>query len=329
MAVGDPNANRVVIYQRDGLNQWYRSRVIYPPENSSAFKAGRGFGRISELSKNILVVNSVIRRRSTSSRLVSPDNFKDFSRKNLSERKTVFQKYVFDLDLKHQMLQIDCIRNHQKELTNFYIWRDGELKLITLPNNNEEMFGVSTAVHNNLMLIGSPPSHQVNSEPKQGKGWLFDLNNLNSKPKVLTVEKAYLGKSVALSEQFAVVGNNGTDKLIGDPKISQKTLITSLNNDSSSLIDNQGYLSIDKNILAIMRPRSAMQSPWLQLFRINKYLEASLIMERKILDSYQIIKGKYIRNALLQNGWLLTIERLGKKDSLRICLESIEQMNGQ
>ena len=52
-------------------------------------------------------------------------------------------------------------------------------------------------------------------------------------------------------------------------------------------------------------------------------------MERKILDSYQMIQGKYLRNALMQNGWLLTVERLGKKDSLKICLESIKKIIGQ
>lgn len=329
MAVGDPNANRTVIYQRDSRNQWYRSRVIYPPENSLVFEAGRGFGRILGLSGNILMVDSVIRIKPTSPYLVNPNNFRDFLKKDIAYRKNTFQKYIFNLDLKTKITQIDCIRNNQKELTNFYILHDGELKLITLPNKNEEMFGVSVAVHNNLMLVGSPPSRQRNLEPKRGKGWLFNLNKLDSDPKVLTAEKAYFGKSVALSEQFAVVGNSGTEQLIGNYGLYPKTLIMSLDNDSSSLIDNQGYLSIYKNILAVMRPRAAMQSPLLQLFMIDKYSAVSLIMERKILDSYQMIKGRYLRNALVQNGFLLTIERLENKDSLKICIESIKQMISQ
>jgi len=329
MTVGDFNANRVVIYQRDSRDQWYRSHVIYPPENSPAFRAGKGFGRIVRLSGNILMVNSVVRRRSTSSYSVNPNNFRDFLEKDTKDRKTLFQKYIFDLELKKQITQIDCVRNNKKELTNFHILHDGKLKLITLPNNNEEMFGVSIAVDNNLILVGSPPSRQRNLEPKQGKGWLFNLNELDSEPKVLTAEKAYFGKSVALSSQFAVVGNRGNEQLVGNYGLYPKTLIMSLENDSSSLIDNQGYLSIHKNILAIMRPRAAMQSPLLQLFRIDKYSKASLIMERKVLDSYQMIQGKYLRNALMQNGWLLTVERLGKKDSLKICLESIKKIIGQ
>jgi len=330
LVVGDPGANRVVVYRKDALDKWYREREIYPPENSSTFKAGKGFGQKLSLDRNILLVKSVIKAKYDSTYSVNQNSFKYLSKKGSAIRNFLLRKYyVFDLDLESKPIQIDGVRSNQKESTNFHILHNRELKRITLPNNNEQMFGVSIAVHNDLMLVGSPQSHQVNSEPKQGKAWLFNLNNLNSKPRVLTVEKAYLGKSVALSEEFAVVGNNGTDKLIGNPNLSQKTLITSLNNDSFFLIDNQGYLSIDKNILAIMRPRAGMQLPLLQLFMINKYSEAFLIMERKISDSYQIIKGKYIRDALVQNGWLLTIERLGKRGSLKICLESLEQIINQ
>ena len=86
MTVGDPNANRVVIYQRDGRDQWYRSRVIYPPENSPAFKTGRGFGLISGLNGNILIIDSVIRARSTSPYLANSNNFRDFLKKDISDR---------------------------------------------------------------------------------------------------------------------------------------------------------------------------------------------------------------------------------------------------
>ena len=49
-------------------------------------------------------------------------------------------------------------------------------------------------------------------------------------------------------------------------------------------------------------------------------------MERKTLDDFQMITGKYLKNGLVQNGWLLTVERLGKQCYTKICLESIEQL---
>ena len=304
LVVGDPGANRIVVYQKNAQGQWYRESEIYPPENSAAFKVGRGFGGNLSLDENILMVDSVIRTKPTTTYSVNSNNSKDVLRDNISAHKIVFQKHIFDLELKRQITQIDCIRNQQKESTNFYILHNGELKLITLPNNNEEMFGVSIAVHNNLILVGSPPSRKRNLEPQPGKGWLFNFNNLDSEPKVLTAEKAYFGKSVALSEQFAVVGNSGTEQLIRNSGLEPKTLIMSLDNDSFSLINNQGYLSIYKNILAIMRPRAAMQSPLLQLFKIDKYSVLSLIMERRILGSYQIIEGRYFRASTPRRCWL-------------------------
>ncbi|MGD1917898.1 MAG: hypothetical protein ACFCAD_02840 [Pleurocapsa sp.] len=326
MAVGDPNANRAVIYQRDCQKHWHRSHVIYPPENSPAFKVGKGFGRISGLNENVLMVDSIIKKASTPFNSVNSNSFKDFPIKDIRNRQRLFKKYIFDLDLKLQITQIDCMRNNQKEFTNFYILHNREVKQVNLQNHNEEMFGVSTAIHSNLMLVGSPPSRQRNLAPKQGRGWLFDLNKLDSSPKLITAEKAYLGKRVALTSQFAVIGNRSNEQLIRSYGLYPKTLIMSLNNDSYSLIDSQGYLSIHKNILAVMRPRADMQSPLLQLFRIDEHSVPSLILERKILDSYQIVKGRYLRNALVQNGWLLTIERLGKQNSLKICLDSIKQI---
>ena len=45
LVVGDPGANRVVVYQKDTEGQWHREREIYPPENSIPYEAGNGFGR--------------------------------------------------------------------------------------------------------------------------------------------------------------------------------------------------------------------------------------------------------------------------------------------
>lgn len=325
LAVGDPGANRIVIYQKDSHNRWQRDHKIYPPENSLPHKAGFGFGGNFELNGNILMVHSATRKNPTAPYLVNPKDYKAFLQGNIDDYKVLSQKYIFDLDRKNMVMQIDCSSEKQKNFTNFYILHNGEPRLITLPNNNEEMFGVSIAIHNNMMLIGSPPSRK-NSDPKQGKGWLFNLNNLDSEPKVLTAEKACLGKSVALSSQFAVVGNRGNEQLLGNLGLYPKTLIVSLDNDSFSLIDNQGYLSIYKDILAVMRPLAAMQTPLLQLFYLDKNAIPHLVAERKSLDDIQVIEGKYLLNTLVQNGWLITVERLGRKASSKICLESIEQI---
>lgn len=44
LAVGDPQANRVVIYTRNEHGKWLRTREILPPKDSIADKVGFGFG---------------------------------------------------------------------------------------------------------------------------------------------------------------------------------------------------------------------------------------------------------------------------------------------
>ena len=159
LAVGDPNANCVVMHQRNLQDQWRRNRIIFPPNKYKVhINAGRGFGRTLSLDGNILIVNSVTREKTTRTYLVNPNNFKDFLQKDLRNSEISFQKYIFNLERKIKVTQIERIRSKRKEFTNFYILHNGELKLVTLPNNNEEMFGSSIAIHNNMMLVGSLPS---------------------------------------------------------------------------------------------------------------------------------------------------------------------------
>ena len=54
LAVGDPQANRVVLYQRDSGGRWIRFREILPPEGSVADQVGTGFGYSLDLHQKCL-----------------------------------------------------------------------------------------------------------------------------------------------------------------------------------------------------------------------------------------------------------------------------------
>ena len=58
LAVGDPEANRVVIYTRKTDGNWQRIREIYPPKPSLAKKRGYGFGSELALNNNVLVIRA-------------------------------------------------------------------------------------------------------------------------------------------------------------------------------------------------------------------------------------------------------------------------------
>ena len=147
----------------------------------------------------------------------------------------------------------------------------------------------------------------------------------------MTTENAHLGDTVAISEEFAVVGNSGTRRFIDDKTLYPKTLIRSLKNDSTVVIDSKGYLSLDGNILAVVLPlsRILMQSPMLQIFRLDEDATPHLILEREYSAEARILEGKFLKRALIQNGWLITVENIGHKEPVRLCLESIEQIIGK
>lgn len=62
---------------------------------------------------------------------------------------------------------------------------------------------------------------------------------------------------------------------------------------------------------------------------INEDATPHLILERKSSYETVIKEGDFLQKALLQNGWLITLERIGRKGSPKLCLESIEQLTGK
>ena len=70
LAVGDPEANRVVIYNRGADGNWQRIREINPPRSSLAKKRGYGFGYELAINNNILAIRSYDYKRSLESRYV-------------------------------------------------------------------------------------------------------------------------------------------------------------------------------------------------------------------------------------------------------------------
>ncbi len=63
LAVGDPEANRVVLYQRTNKGRWLRTQEIVPPKGSTADRAGVGFGYALDLNQTTLVIGSHHRGR--------------------------------------------------------------------------------------------------------------------------------------------------------------------------------------------------------------------------------------------------------------------------
>ena len=319
LVVGDPGANRIVVYQKNVRDKWYRERKIYPPENSILYQADNGFGRNIRLDKNALLVDalSIEPIKKSAPTTVVPGSH---------------GQYFVRLDRIEEPIPLDFPNNGKEGgAVQFCILLEDRPQLVTLADNNEELFSTSLtkyrnfAVHKNLLLVGSPSRHVASPNSKSGKGWLFNLQALNTEAIELSSTSAFIGDTVAISEQFAVVGNKKSSLFLRRSIWLPKTLIRSLKNGSTVVIDDWGRLALDKNILTVMLPssRSYFRSvALLQMFRLNEDATPHLILERK----YSRGRKKYLTRALVQNGWLISVYRINQTNSIELCLESLKQI---
>ncbi|MEL6463075.1 MAG: hypothetical protein AAFQ91_33480, partial [Cyanobacteria bacterium J06621_15] len=100
LAVGDPGANRVVIYNRQADGNWLRSYEIYPPKRLFGKSRGYGFGYDLALKDNVLMIHAYDYK-----------NLPDFSSKN----KFPEEVYLVSLDTS-QLKSLQKIKLSRAEL---------------------------------------------------------------------------------------------------------------------------------------------------------------------------------------------------------------------
>ena len=305
LAIGDVGANRVIIYIRNNSGQWLRTKEILPPKDSTSYKIDYGFGRGLQLDGDVLVISALTQQETKE--VTNPELFQQTT----VLTSTFMGRYMIKLDSETEVQTIDLPLEKTPGFVHFNLLSEGRIRKITLPDNGEDKFGYSVALHKNLLLIGSPPHHT------RGKGWLFDLDQPGNEPLKLDVQDAYMGDTVAISEQFAVVGDLGQwyYPQIDIPNLPPKTLIRSLSNASTTVIDSVGELSLSGNILAIMRSQSDgdEHEPLLEVFRLDSEAKPHLIIRR----DYPI------KRAWVQNGFLITVARKEDSHVAKICIEPL------
>ena len=151
LVVGDSGANRVVVFQKNTQGQWYRDREIYPPENSIPYERSNGFGINLMLGENALIVNNWSTMGVTNNT-------------NHSIPCSIFRgQYLIQLDREQSVIPIELSISEKEGFIEFYVLLEDQLWLITLPNNNKDLFSYhikhfsNFAVSNNLLLVGWLP----------------------------------------------------------------------------------------------------------------------------------------------------------------------------
>ena len=261
------------------------------------------FGSGLELDGDTLTISARIKDP-----VVSKDGFSSSSASNYS-----YLRYLINLKTDTEVKPIDLLvqREPESNLVRFNLLRQGKIEQFILSNLSEEHFGYfrgvnsgyesNVAQYQNLLLVGCS-SCDRETGIAEGGALVFDLDRLLAEPLKLAIEDTALGGAVAISKQFAAVGLNGFRWYFPQGNAydnSHKTLITNLNNGSTSVIDSFGELSLSDNVLVIMRPCNPEQelAGLLKIFRLDEDATTQFITERT-----DVVRAK------VQNGFLITLK---------------------
>ena len=325
LAVGDPMANRVVIYSKSENGNWIREQEILPPKNSLPDKVGFGFGRGLALDKDVLIIFTHISKQN--SEVVHQEYFQEKDRSFSSFRAV----YKITLNKEAKVERIDSkIKNAIPE--HGIAARDGKIAFTTYKRKKNGYKVISAHVIINNKIYHFPKKEhlkKINNFTTNGifiknnllifrdtnseeYALVYNLNQPNEEPyRLITPDIFSKFKYRAISDEF-IVGTNGSEHYQFQKASPLKTVIQSIKNGSTTMIDDYGTLVLWKNIL--LRKRSArdgIEEPnTLEIFFLDQEAIPYLIDKR-------IIDGNYAYHASFNNGLLATSIR-GKE----VCIES-------
>lgn len=325
LAVGDLNANRVVIYSKNKYHRWVRTKEILPPTESTTHRIGSGFGYDLALDEDKLVIGAYSQKQDV-------ENAEDFQ---LNEPIVSTSGAVYQTNLGRDSIvkRLDDFKQGEivgnvvaakggvvaftsskiepeqpyNAINKIVVLVEGQRKFLPSPTDNRSWFGADIAIHDKMLLAGSIAQGR-------DKAWLFDLDARESlvPHPIQTSAEDLIGNSVALSKEFIVVSDksgSGYSDIVG---ASPKTLIERINTDNRTIIDGHAEVSLDNKILSRLR------------FGRVYYREANSL-ELFYLDDNakprRILKRKNVEKALVKNSLLTTVQE--KSGKALLCIETI------
>ena len=304
LAISDSLRNKVNLYTPDDSGQWQKAREILPPADLNLRRFNSAFGRSLELDGDVLTIS------------VSTMN-PEWHKKGLSQSQRneispfLYWRYLTNLKTGTPLKQIDSLVEPERESNRvrFNLLRQGKIEQFILPNMGKRVLGSNdiykmVALDENRLLVG------YFSEDDTGGAYLFDLARPEAEPIELSVEDTALGGTIAVSQQFAVVGFDGIHYQFayGPRARSFMTLIRDLENGATNVIKSFGTVSLSGNILAVMKPHSDAMYSFIEVFSLDENANAHLITKRTVY------RGE------VQNGFLFTQKY---DDSMRIYIEPL------
>lgn len=325
LAVGDPEANRVVIYSRKESHRWVRTKEIVPPTDSTTHRIGSGFGYDLALDEDTLVIGAYSQKQDV-------ENAEDFQ---LNEPIVSTSGAVYQTNLGRDSIvkRLDDFKQGEivgnvvaagggvvaftsskiepeqpyNAINKIVVLVEGQRKFLPSPTDNRSWFDADIAIHDKMLLAGSIAEGR-------DKAWLFNLDDEKSlvPHPIQTSAEDLVGNSVALSKEFIVVSEKGGSRYSDIVGASPKTLIERINRDNRTIIDGHAEVSLDNKILSRLRFGRVYyrEANNLELF----YLDDNATPRR-------ILKRENVKKALVKNSLLTTVQE--KSGKALLCIEPI------
>lgn len=322
LAVGDPGANHVVLFEENERGKWIRSRTIKPPKGSSAEIVGSGFGYDISLDESTLVIGAYTKKH-------KPSNLEDFQYTN--QLGVAYSGGVYKVDLDKNVLveRVDTLDDGEisgfsvsadsgkiafssradqpdKWFGKVHLFSEGNIRKTVTPTKKSSEFGIDISLKNNLLAVASP------RDDAGATYLLFNLESFDDEPKRLAIPNStgFNGITVAISDKFIAIGSAGYGFF---SSTRPETQIKTIEGNTVAVIDGDGELSLDGSILARVRPSISgdghNQKSLLEVFELDE--TPTLIETRTGVDL-----------ALVHNNLLATISK--KYFGIKVCIEPIK-----
>jgi hypothetical protein len=268
LAIGDTQANRVVVYRHTASRKWERFRIIALPPNPPVSDPSANFGyNITyklAIAGDTLVIGKVISkmRPMGAEKLLYPyqppvqaGTMVYSTQRNIAGMAYTGAVYRTSISVNSSLERIDQPKDN--ELAGFAVAVEGtKIAFAVVTYNDQNQFGGYTSIvggksrrklassgeisiHNNLLVVGSNIGNQ------QGRISIFNLANDNQSPK--TVEIPSSVAEIALTEKFVIVSEqlyfNQFPQVNPSLSVNPKTLIINISNLSITPINGPGRIS--------------------------------------------------------------------------------------
>ncbi len=260
LAVGDPGANRVIVYQRTANQRWIKSRTILPPKNSLIDKIGSGFGYRLALTEDVLVIGAYASKQNPQAQEKILYPFQPPGHNGVAYTGAI---YMTSIGSNTPLQRID--RSIIKELSGFSIVANaGTIAFGVLSYNNQNRTSRYTtllsgnnrsiinasgeiALHKNRLVVGRSIDKQ------QGHISIFNLRKPDLVPEIIRVPLQGIS-AIELTDKFLIISEQKYLVSTSRETSEAKILVFDLLNRSFNLFAGPGSISAHENLLVSSHP---------------------------------------------------------------------------